>query len=70
MQGSPSPLALLMAEGGGIVVLFRSLLNYLLLVFVGSVHTTVTTVSAIMGMYRHAHALCVYIQYIYVYVDF
>lgn len=40
-----------MTEGGGVIVPFRCLLNYLSLVFVGSVHSGVTTVSLFVCMY-------------------
>lgn len=54
-----------MAEGGGIIVPFRCLLNYLLLVCVVSVHSGVTTVSPIVcyvSMHQciGMHLLCVY----------
>lgn len=42
-----------MAEGGGIIVPFRCLLNYLLLVCVVIVHSWVTTVSPIVCMFLY-----------------
>lgn len=57
MKGSPFPaflLLLLITEGGGIIVPFRCLINYMLLVCVVSVHSGFTAVSIFVHAAKHS----------------